>query len=98
MKNTFLGILALIGVTSFGTSAFAHGSIAHQASEAVESATKLFSAQQPKEVTRQFHSVLAESSGVERFHVTITLADQKSLFQYDCSENEVANPVVWECE
>jgi len=88
-------ILGLLVSSSF---AFAHGPIAHQASEAVESASKVFLAAQPKEITKQFFSVNAEITGVEKFRVVITLQDKTTQFSFDCAENELVSPEVWECE
>lgn len=93
----FLGVLGLVSALVSG-SAFAHGSISHQAAEAVEAATVKFQKEQPKEVSKLFHSVFAELSGIERFDVTIKLNDQKGEFKFDCSENEDVQPVVWECQ
>jgi hypothetical protein len=82
--------------TLASTLAFAHGSTAHQASEAISSAVKLFSAQ-PKDVQRQFLSVAAVQTGHEQFDVAITLKDQTTQFHFACAENEDVDPVVWEC-
>ena len=92
MKKIILGLIVS------GSFAFAHGPIAHQASEAVESASKVFLATQPKEVSKQFGSIFAEVSGIERFKVEITLSDKTTKFSYDCAENELVSPEVWECE
>ncbi len=93
-------LLAILGVLvlSASTQAFAHGSVAHQAAEAVAAASKLFSTSQPKEVTKQFFSVNAENVAWEQFKVTITLTDKTTRFEYDCNENENVDPVVWECQ
>ncbi len=79
------------------TSAFAHGSVAQQASDAVSKAVESFTAANPSEVRRQFLSISAELTGHEQFSVTITLKDRATQFKYDCKENEDADPVIWEC-
>jgi hypothetical protein len=78
--------------------ALAHGSAAHQASEAVEAATKLFTSTQSQEIKKDFLSVSATKVGYEQFNVVITLKERETHFNYFCQENETVNPVVWECK
>ncbi len=78
--------------------ALAHGPIAEQASHAVDSATEVFLKSQPKDVQRRFYSVLATLAGHEKFEVFVTLNDKTTTFKYECTENELVDPVVWECQ
>jgi hypothetical protein len=91
MKTIAFAITTLASVF-----AFAHGSAAHQASEAVAVAAKAFTDTQAKEVQRQFASIIATQTGHEQFAVVITLKNQ-TRFNYACAENEDVDPVVWEC-
>lgn len=88
---------AVFGLLLFSSFALAHGPVAEQGSEAVRAATKMFLSSQPKEMTRQFQSVFADMTGHEQFKVVFTLKDGKE-FTYACMENEISEPVVWECE
>ncbi len=92
MKN----VLALMFVLALGSQAHAHGSVAHQAHDAVGAAIQLFS-KNPVEITRNFSSVSAVLAGHEKFNVTITLRDQITQYQFVCVENESVNPVIWDC-
>ena len=91
MKKIVLGV-----VLALSSSAFAHGSLAEQAANAVKSAGEVFVAANPKEITKGLISVTATLLGHERFGVVITTKD-KTEFKYDCLENEKVSPVVWEC-
>lgn len=77
--------------------AFAHGAVPKQASDAIAQATEQFVASNPAEVRRRFLSVSATLTGHERFEVTISLKDGEARFVYDCRENEEVEPVKWEC-
>ncbi|MGZ3694495.1 MAG: hypothetical protein ACXWQO_09965 [Bdellovibrionota bacterium] len=77
--------------------AFAHGSLAQQSSEAVKQATELFVRTQSPDLRRQFSSLTATLAGHEQFNVEISLKD-RTLFKYDCHENESVNPIIWECK
>jgi hypothetical protein len=88
----------VLGLTlACSSSAFAHGALAHQASEAIAKAAELFQTQ-PKETQRAFKSIAADLAGHELFNVTITLNDGATKFGYLCHENEEVDPVVWECQ
>ncbi len=96
MKVGFLGSLILASLSP--ALAFAHGSLAVQAREAVASAVKLFD-QNPSEVRKQFQSVQAVRVGHEKFSVTISIDNPDAVsFVYMCTENESVSPVVWECQ
>lgn len=90
----FSALAALFFMSSL---AFADGPIAHQASEAVEVATNMFSATQTPEIAKQFQSINATKVGHEQFAIVITLNDGKTAFAYMCEENESVQPVIWEC-
>lgn len=92
MKSTFI-VLGL-GLSSL---VFAHGPKAEQASEAVKAATQLFLKKNASETTKQFQSVSAVFTGHERLTVVIGTANNTKKFSYDCSENEMVEPVEWEC-
>lgn len=77
-------------------SAFAHGSLVHQASMAVDSAGVLLAQSQPREVLNMVTAISAVKTGHEMFTVTIALSNQ-AKFQYACHENEDVEPVIWEC-
>jgi hypothetical protein len=91
MKN-----LAALFLLTFPTLAMAHGSLAQQSSDAVKSATELFLRTKAPDLRRQFSSITATVSGNEQFAVEISLKD-RTLFKYDCRENESVKPVIWEC-
>ncbi len=76
--------------------AFAHGTTATQAANAVTAATRLFGTQ-PKEIQRQFIAISATQTGHEQFAVVIALRDGAEV-KYACWENEEVEPVVWECK
>lgn len=94
MKKLTLVSAALVTLGSITASA--HGSIAHQASEAVAVASAQFTAAQPRDVNRAVVSVNAALTGHEQFTVTINLKTG-AAFSYSCAENEDVDPVVWEC-
>lgn len=87
-------ILPLLLISNF---AFAHGSPATQAAAAIEAAVASFNASATREMQRNFLSITALMTGHEHFTVTVNLKDNNSL-GYDCTENEDAEPVVWECK
>lgn len=91
-----LSLVSAALVTLGSLTASAHGSIAHQASEAVSIATAQFTAAQPRDVNRSVVSVNAALTGHEQFTVTIALKTG-AAFNYACAENEDVDPVVWEC-
>ena len=91
MKTLILTLAAMAPA-----SAFAHGLFAHQASEAVDSAAKMFMATQDRPTQGLFQSIGATRTGVEQFAVVITLTN-RAQFNYSCHENEGVNPPVWEC-
>jgi hypothetical protein len=92
MKYVF-SILTLLA----SGSAFAHGAVAQQGSDAIKAATGVFLAKATPAVRKEFYSVSATVAGHEQFAVVIMLKDQRTRFEYDCRENEEVNPVVWEC-
>lgn len=91
MKFAFL-------LLTLGSFALAHGPLAEQGANAVDAAVTRFLKQQPKDTTRQFHSISATVAGHEKFSVVITLKDQTTKFNFNCAENENVEPVAWECQ
>ena len=96
MKTVLLTTLAFLG----SATAYGHGSIPQQASLAIESATKLFLKDQPREIKNQFNSVQATVAGHEIFAVRFGLkgANGDGQVTYRCTENEDVTPVIWECK
>ncbi len=90
-KALFLSLFA----TSF---AFAHGPKSEQASNAIKVATQSFQKSVAQEVSKRFQSVTAIRTGHEQFAITITTTEPVVKLAYDCSENEMVDPVVWECK
>lgn len=93
MKKTAL-LAALCALSPIA--AFAHGSLVHQAAEAIDKSGQIFAQTQPKETQRLVKSVSAVLTGREQFTVAISLSTNAQLF-YTCRENEEVDPVVWEC-
>ena len=90
--------IVLIALTALAPSlALAHGSLVHQAAEAIDSAGTLFSASQPREVQRLVKVISATKTGHEMYDVQLALSNNTS-FTYACRENEDVEPVRWECE
>ncbi len=87
-------ILALALLTPSLT--FAHGSVPHQAADAIEKAVETFEATQTQDTRRLFQSISANKTGHEQFAVTIGLRNGATI-AYSCQEDESVNPVVWNC-
>ena len=76
---------------------WAHGTYAHQAAEAVETAVQNFESTQAVSVQREFLEISARRLGHEQFLVSIKL-NSGSTLTYACVENETVSPVKWECQ
>lgn len=76
--------------------AFADGSRAAQAGEALKVVISDVQKTITREEMRLFKSIHAEQTGHEAFAVTVEFTDQRQL-QYQCVENEEVEPAVWVC-
>jgi hypothetical protein len=92
MKKTLFTLM----LTS-STLVFAHGSIAQQAANAVDTAAAMFTAKQSKEVQKDVLALTATKTGHEKFLVVITLQNKTTNFSYACEEDETVEPVEWNC-